>query len=82
MNGTAVLKFKDPSEIIGKSYDFIKEPCGICPKCGKVFVKTGYTKREICEDCYKKYRLKISRDCRKNKRKATKKESLKQKEKL
>ena len=73
MNGTEALRFKDPSEIIGKSCDFIKEPCGICPKCGKVFVKNGYTKREICEDCYKKYRLKISRDYRKNKRKAPKK---------
>ena len=53
-----------------------------CPECGKTFIKNGYTKREICEDCYKKYRLKISRDYRKNKRKATKKESLKQKGKL
>ena len=78
-NGTEVLKFKDPSEIIGKSYDLIKEPCGICPKCGKAFIKNGYTKREICEDCYKKVRQQNKNEYKKIKRKAAKKARLEEK---
>ena len=78
-SGTEVLKFKDPSEIIGKSYDLIKEPYGICPKCGKAFIKNGYTKREICEDCYKKERQDRKNECKRSKRKAAKKAYLKEK---
>lgn len=69
-NGFEIIKFKDPSEIIEKPCDFIEEPCGICPECGKTFVKNGYTKREICKDCYKKTRQKNKNECKKIKRKA------------
>lgn len=79
-NGTEILKFKDPSEIIGKSYDLIKESYGICPMCGKTFIKNGYTKREICEDCYKKIRQQNINECKKNKRKAVKKARLEEKQ--
>lgn len=80
-NGTEALKFKDPSEIIGKSYGLIKEPHGICPRCGKTFVKNGYTKREICEDCYKKVRQQNKNEHKKIKRKAAKKARLEEKQK-
>lgn len=76
-NGKELLKFKDPAEIIEKSNIFIQKPIGICPNCGKTFIKNGYTKREICDECYKKFRLKVSRDYRKNKRKMKKDTILK-----
>lgn len=78
-SGFEMIKFKDPSEIIEKSYGFIKQPLGICPECGKTFIKNGYTKREICEDCYKKNRQKFINEYRKNKRKMKKKSSFQKK---
>lgn len=72
-SGNEIIKFKNPSEIIEKPHDFIKEPFGICPECGKVFPKNGYTKRETCADCYKKTRQNFINEYRRNKRKTEKK---------
>ena len=55
-SGKEILSFKDPAEAIAKAELFIQKPFGICPECGKKFIKNGYTKREICEECYKKAR--------------------------
>ena len=55
-SGKEILSFKDPTEAIAKAELFIQKPFGICPECGKKFIKNGYTKREICEECYKKAR--------------------------
>ena len=60
-SGKEVLSFKDPAEAIAKAELLIQEPFGICPECGKKFMKNGYTKREICEECYKKARQKYQK---------------------
>lgn len=61
-SGNEAIKFKDPSEAIAKVSEFIEEPFGICPICGRRFIKNGYTKREICEECYKKQRQKYQKE--------------------
>lgn len=34
----------------------IKPPSAICTMCGKEFTLSSYTKRQVCEECYKAYR--------------------------
>lgn len=60
-SGKEVLTFKNPAEAIAKADLLIQKPFGICPECGKKFIKNGYTKREICEECYKKARQKYQK---------------------
>ena len=55
-SGKEALRFKDPLEAILRAEEFVQKPFGVCPICGKRFEITGYTKREVCEDCYKKQR--------------------------
>lgn len=71
-SGKEVLTFKNPAEAIAKADLLIQKPFGICPECGRRFEKNGYTKREICEECYKK-----ERQDRKNARKRMKRREKK-----
>ena len=41
--------------------DFLKlvqPPSSVCVACGREFTLSSYTKRDMCDDCYKSYRKK------------------------
>ena len=77
--GNEALRFKDPLEAILRAEEFVQRPFGICPICGKKFEKNGYTKREICNECYKKHRQESKNACKRAKRKIKKEETSRKK---
>lgn len=58
--GTPVVKFHDPVELV-EHLNVIKRPKLTCKICGKKFVYTTKTKKDICDDCYAKQRQEYER---------------------
>lgn len=59
--GDVAMVIATPDQMT-EAFTLLRDDTACCTKCGAVFKINSKTKRDLCEDCYKKYRRKYKTD--------------------